>query len=357
MTDNFQNSTIDTPSREKSVNLDKKDEINKSLNINYQSNAQPEKEKFSNMKNDESIDISISSMELDEDEEELIESLLKEEIDLINEDKKINNIILSNQKQEKNKAINKYSETNINNNKKENSEKLINTKTSLIKRQEIINISKEENLINQLLKNYSFNVVFQKCLENNLDINKNLDKYIINLRKSIGDKEIFKILLTKYGLLKAPKINRNINQNHYEEENDYNNEFNINDTIIKIMDIKANKYKQYPKNNISKNNKGLGLHLHKNRKGEIYKYLVHRVDGGKGCYYCSDRNCRGVAILELKTKQFKITRKHTLKYNEHSFYVRILPNELSLFKYFKKIDKNEAQVIYKLDGDVYAVFY
>ena len=181
--------------------------------------------------------------------------------------------------------------------------------------------------------------------------------YYINLRKSIGDKEIFKILLTKYGLLKAPKINRNINQNHYEEENDYNNEFNINDTIIKIMDIKANKYKQYPKNNISKNNKGLGLHLHKNRKGEIYKYLVHRVDGGKGCYYCSDRNCRGVAILELKTKQFKITRKHTLKYNEHSFYVRILPNELSLFKYFKKIDKNEAQVIYKWDGDVYAVFY
>ena len=359
MTDILQNSTIDTPSREKSVNLDKKNENNNSLNSHSQSDAQIQKEKFQNRKNDESIDISISSMQLDEDEEELIESLLKEEIDLINEEeKRNNNINLNNQRQNKNKSINESSEININKNKKETSDKFLNKKISLMKKKENNYISKEENLINQLLKNYSFNVLFQRCLNDNLDINKNLDKNIINLIKSVGYKQIFKLLLTKYGLLKPPKINKSINQYQIdEEEKNYPSEFNTRDSIIKIMDIKANKYKQNPKNNISKNNKGLGLHLHKNRNGEIYKYLVHRVDNGKGWYYCSDRNCRGVAILELNTKQFKITRRHTLKYNEHSFYIRILPNELSLFKYFKKIDKNEAQVIYKYDGDVYAVFY
>ena len=172
-------------------------------------------------------------------------------------------------------------------------------------------------------------------------------------------KQLFKILLTKYGLLKTPKVNSNLCEKNLEESKEQNITCNFNNSnaIIKVMDIKANKFKQNPKNNISNNNKGLGLHLHKTRTGEIYKFLAHRVDNSKGWFYCSDRNCKAVAILELKNKQFKITRGHTLKYHEHSFYIRILPNEIQLFKYFQRINKKEVQVIYRYDGDVYAVFY
>jgi len=355
MNDFFKKSTMELPSKEKILNSENKE--GKSINPKKQEqkNIEKTREKIENKKKEESIDISISSMKLDEDEEQLIEDLLKEDINKINEDKN-KNINVNNHKQNKGKIINEISENNIKNKDIEKLENYLNKKTLINRNKEQNNKSKEEILINQILDNYSFDKILKKCLQNNLDENKNLDNCIINLVNNIGYKHLFKILLTKFGLYDSPQESNNMSEIK-PEEIEYIHDFPLNETIIKIVDIKPNSYKIKPKCNVSNNNKGLGLHLHKNKKGEIYKYLLHRVNNYKAWFYCSDRNCRGVASLELKNKKFRIKRDHTIKYNEHSFYARILPNEVVLFKYFKKIDKTEAQIIYRYDGNDFAVFY
>ena len=320
------------------------------------------------------MEISISSIGLNE--EELLEELLdnSEDINQKNDEKngcKINNNINKNGKDlEKiipNKIYNIFSDKNNIINKEK---QLLNIKRKLleIKEKNILNnnnsknnnytITEDEKTIYELIKNYSFDKVFKKSLQNNLDINNNLDRTIINLIKKVGYKQLYKMLFTIYGIYNSSQSIASHFLNIKEEEEIKQNLLqNEEKVIIKNMDIKSNKYRQTLKNNITKNNKGLGLHLHKNKYGVIYKYLLHRMDNNKGWFYCSDRNCKGVGILSLKNKKFQITRDHTLRYQDHNFYTRILPNEINLFKDFKNLPKNDVQIIYKCDGGVYAVFY
>ena len=307
-----------------------------------------------NFKNidEDSIDISISSISLNE--EELLNELLKDEKKAEKENKsKIS-------KQLNNKMVEKYiNEKKLLNHKREstnsNNENIMNKNNNISNNPEPI-LSEDEKNINELINKYSFDVIFKTSIKNNLDSQNNLDKIIINLIEKLGYKQFFKLLFTRYGLFNSINIDE-FQSKTRDEESKYKSLKSNEKIIIKSMDIKSNKYRQIQKNNITKNNKGLGLHLHKNKSGDIYKYLLHRVDSNKGWFYCSDRNCKGIGILNLKTKQFIVTREHTLRYQEHSFYARILPNEVCLFKYFTHYSKNDAQIIYKYNGEVYAVFY
>ena len=417
-----QNSSNDSPTKEKSVNCDeneKKEEMiidlpfqknkNFSSKIKYQNiSKQKSSAKNENLKgkkikeNNDSFEISVDSMILDE--EELLQELIKENNKTIHEKNNSGKLTEKTEKINPQNKINSYEKEKESNetlknkiydflfekNKLFNNEydeyikenKLLNLKRKLLELKNNPNvsnnsnnsnkknntdlkpdnnlnhpISEEEKTLIELINKYTFNIVFKACLENKMDENKPLDQSIIKLKEKIGYKEIFKILLTKYSVLKTESLNESSYLNIKEEETKSNSLIKSEDIIIKNIDIKSNKYRQIQKNNITRNNKGLGLHLHKYKNGEIYKYLLHRMDNAKGWFYCSDRNCKGVGILSLKNKKFQITRDHTLKYQEHNFYTRILPNEIGLFKDFRHYDKNDVQIIYKYDGGAFAVFY
>ena len=357
MSDLFQNLPKSSSFKEKKLKLESKERKNIKTN-----NIQPmhifrKKEKIESRKIEDSIDISVDSMELDEEEGQL-----KENKKIINKAKNKNLNSKSKSKiKNKKKLINKHFQTKIKKKKKKESEKdkkFLNKKKSFSKskeNQENHEVTEEENLINQLLKLYSFDIIFKKCLQEDLDVEKNLDNFIINLVNNLGYEKLFKILLSKFGLFSSSKINNNGN-NIQQNDTEYMKDFPINNSIIKIMDIKVNKFRPHH-SNISKNNKGLGLHLQKNQKGEIYKYILRRVNNYNAWFNCSNKNCRGLARLELKNKEFKVKRDHTIKYKLHTVYNKIIPNEIPLFDYFKKIDKNDVQIIYRYAGDAYAIFY
>ena len=222
----------DKPSYQKD-NLNNNDLLNDYFNKINTNKGSNKGEKSDKVNNNESFEISISDMSVNEDEE-LIDELLNENNDGINEKKdtkinkvdsknilnmgnigqKIDKILKNNQKMNnigqkvdkllKNKIYNFFSE-NINLINKESEQnsienKLLNIKrkylemnehkTSLNKNMYIHNktnqfITEEEKLIYSLIKKYSFEIVFKKCLQNNLDINKDLDKEIIILNKKL----------------------------------------------------------------------------------------------------------------------------------------------------------------------------
>ena len=358
MDDYIPNLTKSSSLKEKNLKLPSKERKNSKSSHIQQKPSFQKKEKIENRKIEDSIDISVDSMKLDEDEDE-DDRQLKEDKKIINKEKaKILNLKSKNKYKNKNRLINEYFQTKIKKDKKKEIEKnktFLNKKISKSKSEENHIISKEENLINQLLKLYSFDIIFRKCLQENLDTEKNLDNFIINLVNTLGYEKLFKILLAKFGLFSSTKINNDEKKNK-PNDNEYINDFPINNSIIKIMDIKVNKFRPNH-NNISKNNRGLGLHLQKNENGEIYKYILHRVNNCNAWFNCSNKNCRGLASLELKNKEFKVKREHTIKYKFHTVSSKIIPNEIPLFDYFKKIDKNDVQIIYRYAGDAYAVFY
>ena len=95
----------------------------------------------------------------------------------------------------------------------------------------------------------------------------------------------------------------------------------------------------------------IGSHYNKTNNGEIYKYQVSKLDGrGNAIFSCYDDKCCGMGLYELETKNFTITRDHTLRHSEHDYIINFDKDGDNVFKDLVASEKNDAQV-FKENGE------
>ena len=107
----------------------------------------------------------------------------------------------------------------------------------------------------------------------------------------------------------------------------------------------------------------LGVHLQKDKEGNIYKYLKHHFRENKGnkmyIYYCADTRCKSKACYYITGMKFVLIKEHGLKHEEHCYMqkrdrtdkYRVIIDE------FKARNCTEAQVFKRSDGTTIVKWY
>ena len=94
-----------------------------------------------------------------------------------------------------------------------------------------------------------------------------------------------------------------------------------------------------------KKNMSIGSHYNKGDDGCVYKYQVNRLDGqGNAIFKCYDDRCSSEGIYDLDSRLFTVTKKHSLKHQDHDYISSYEKNEDNVFKEMLTLNKNDAQV-------------
>ena len=272
---------------------------------------------------------------------------LTKEDDSFEDEKEINKsnfLLLGNktqrQKEEKNnnnksptKKITFPNNNNANNN---TNNTIINTANSNINTNN--NHEKEREELLNLVSVEGFNTIFNLITKQHFDLNnpveKKLDEIILNLGLLTTSLILFQIKFTFFH--STPISNPNF-QNDIEKKK---REMQMNDL----------------------ENKGYILidHLHKDKNGNIYKYLKHHLRMKKVyVYYCYDKKCKSRALYDGKNMNFKIIYEHTISYEEHNYISNKNKFDFlkGIFDDFSKRNCNEAQVFKNEEGDNLVKWY
>ena len=255
-------------------------------------------------------------------------------------------------------------------------------------------------VLNQLISEYGFEKVLNCFCKSKLDPKKKLDSCLQGLKNSCSyEKLTFLLIKMLYSYFNSKfeeksnssdkkrstsvnrpnnlkniadisnkekaeckcqiKDNNNNNSNSNNEVNDQcdeNIEINISKEKNKSSckeDNKSNEVQNVAKGDEKKGGKkmmSIGSHYNKDENGNIYKFQVASLDGkGNAIFKCYDDKCNGMGMYNLETKQFSVTKKHTLLHTEHDY---ILNNdkEDSVFKDLTEAGKSDAQV-FKENGE------
>ena len=256
-------------------------------------------------------------------------------------------------------------------------------------------------VLNQLISEYGFEKVLNCFCKSKLDPKKKLDSCLQGLKNSCSHEKLtFLLIKMLYSYFnskfeeksnfsdkkRSTSVNRpnnlkNIadisnkekaeckcqikdNNNNSSNNNDIKDQCeNENPIEIKISkeknknscieDNKSRGVKNVAKADEKKGEKrmmSIGSHYNKDEDGNIYKFQVASLDGkGNAIFKCYDDKCNGMGMYNLETKQFTITKKHTLLHTEHDY---ILNNdkEDNVFKDLTEAGKSDAQV-FKENGE------
>ena len=226
------------------------------------------------------------------------------------------------------------------------------------------------NKLNRLTKRFGYCTVLKCLYKTELNEKRPLEKHL-------------KLLIESEGLQKILIMLLHIHCNNNKENNCTTN--NKNEIISEESNTKSNSKKKiklkieepitaekdFVDLNQSFNKKsgnvgngrfrkelGLGIHLHKDKMNNIYKYTLHHFSGNdKAVFYCSDRDCKSNAVYDVDTKKFVLNSDHTKAHEEHNYISNMNKDkEKNIFADFEKKDKKEAQIIRK-DGQKMVYWY
>ena len=208
-------------------------------------------------------------------------------------------------------------------------------------------------------------ILFQIKLElsNNYNSTPNLlDKYKLNKNKlldytSENEKEVEEVQLIVDGaddkVKSKEKIDKKVISN-IKENKSIDLKYNQKNNLSKSKSLKKE---------ISKEEMELGVHLQKDKDGNIYKYTKHhyRANGGNDIYvyYCADIKCKAKGCYYVKSMKFELFKEHELIYDDHCY----IKNKDRLDKFspiieeFKKRNCREAQIFKRENGSQLVKWY
>ena len=259
-------------------------------------------------------------------------------------------------------------------------ENMKNDKNILLgKKHEIENNEKEDqaknnsttynlNKLNRLTKRFGYCSVLKCLYKTELNEKRQLEKHLKLLIESEGLEKIILMLLHIHcnnnescdtnnkneiipeEIITKPKPKKNTklkNEDILTAENDF---VDLNQSL--------NKKNSKIGNGKFRKELGLGIHLHKDKMYNIYKYILHHFSGtDKAIFYCADRDCKSNAIYDVDTKRFVLNSDHTKPHEEHNYISNMnKEKEKNIFEDFEKKDKKEAQIIRK-DGQKMVYWY
>ena len=152
------------------------------------------------------------------------------------------------------------------------------------------------------------------------------------------------------------------------KENQKNNNSILQLNKSQVINNKINKKISSPKSKsvkkeTNKEELELGVHLQKDKSGNIYKYTKHHYRANRGndiyVYYCADTRCKTKGCYFVKSMKFECIKKHELEHDEHCY----IKNKDRFDKYrpiieeFEKRDCHEAQIFKKDNGSQLVKWY
>ena len=197
------------------------------------------------------------------------------------------------------------------------------------------------NLLKQLVKIFSFE-----------KITKEIEKK--DLRQDILLDYILKKLIEEYGrtkiMLSLIRIEVNENDEKSKKENNYIN-------LCENIDVNQENYKGKKLIDYSEYCL-LGLHYHKDNKGNIYKYKYRSINPKSlTTFYCSDNTCNGTAVYFTETKKFEIRKEHSISHEEHCYLKNKYKGKDPIYNEFLTKSVKEAQIYRNKNGDKAVIWY
>lgn len=150
-----------------------------------------------------------------------------------------------------------------------------------------------------------------------------------------------------------------------------------------VIELHKNNIIAFQKNNLNQRNKDIsiilksqsskiikekmklefGIHLIKDKNGNVYKFIKHHFRYNKGnktyIYYCADTKCKSRYSLNINSLKFECLSSHGLKYEDHCYVKNTY--RLDRFRFiieeFEKKKCKEAQVFNKENGSHLVKWY
>ena len=153
---------------------------------------------------------------------------------------------------------------------------------------------------------------------------------------------------------------KNIDENNNESDNEEkkSNEKNSDEKSDNDLPPK-NESEDIPSSEFTQKNVSIGLHFHKDKNGQVYKYFVHGLIGEDGrIFHCSDESCKGTAKYDVSNMEFKVMKEHSKNYDDHSYVINVkLEKDSKIFCALAATEKyNECQ-IFRKDGKRHVKYY
>jgi hypothetical protein len=250
-------------------------------------------------------------------------------------------------------------------------------------------------LLNQLITEYGFERVLDSFCKSTLNKKNKLDLCLQGLKNSCSNerlpflliKMLFSYFDDKYEVSYRKRSTSSIKKNNLKNISDNSNESqnNKNNSDYSLMDncedaspnevkeegaqdIKDKNKKSKCLDNNNNNNKGvknkkgdekkgekkmmsIGSHYNKSEDGKVYKYQIVSLDGkGNALFKCYDDKCSGTGNYNIETKEFSITKDHSLTHAEHDYIINSEKDGDKVFKDLIDNDKSDAQV-FKENGE------
>ena len=320
--------------------------------------------------NDDIIEISVQEKDtdkkiinLDEEEEEFDIEINNSKSEDENED------VTKKKIQKENQKISHVENTEYISKKRTNSNTLnINTYEPVKKieekdKDESMYLTPGFSLLLKLVNEFGIDNILSCLCKEKFDKNKKLDSFLEGLLESCGGvKLIFMILKLQFSKL---TFNNNLNlKNNLQPIYSDNEIAKIKEENAKMLmiqkenqkmaslDIYNNKKKE-KNNNTYKKELGLGLHYHKDLKGDVYKFRNHHFQGNNICiFYCCDKKCKASAKYNTDTMEFKMDYEHTIQLNEHNYMTGAeTENDRKMFKNLReRNDCTDVQIFRRPNG-------